>query len=133
MTKLILSLTTLSALVVFSMGQNVFADAEKVKAKTKEAVDATKEYSFEKKAEFETKIREEMTELDKKIDGLSHKAKSESNDQLAKIRARRAELENKLSGVSKSSSEAWTEVKSGVVSALQNLEASLKKAKSKFK
>jgi peptidoglycan hydrolase CwlO-like protein len=127
-----MKLMTVVLFGILSISLMTLASAEKVKSKAKETVDATKEYTYEKKTEFETKIRSEVTELDAKIEELSHKAKSESKDQLERIRARRDELEKKLGEISKSSSSAWGEVKSGVLSAVRELETSLKKAKEKF-
>jgi prophage DNA circulation protein len=94
---------------------------DRVKKKTEEALDATKDYAYAQKAEYAAKIRAEVTELNKeldqlsaKIDGASASAKVEAKAKLQDVRDRVTRLSGKVDGLQNATESTWDEVKSGV-------------------
>lgn len=148
--RLSLSLAfTLIAMTVWSHAGFVASaragtSAGKVQKETKEAYEATKAYTLEKKDEYVQKVENELKKLDKAYDRVSSKAKSKAGDlkqkSKAEIEAMDKDLEQKrkaaaekLHALKSSSQDAWEKLKSGMDSAVDDLSSAIDQAKAKFK
>jgi uncharacterized coiled-coil DUF342 family protein len=129
----------LIALILIQSASAVSHKGEVAKKKTVEAFDVTKEYTIEQKDEFVTGLRQDLRELDQKIDALKAKASTtsaqvskEAKSQIASLDQQRMELNSKIDRLSTASQSAWGEMRSGIQSAYQNLKGSFNKASAKF-
>jgi hypothetical protein len=123
-------------ILVFALGV-CFAQTkgEKVKQKVSETVDATKDFSQEKKDQFISKVRGEMAEVDQQIHSLGERAQTATGDAKAKIteqvnqlEVKRKDLKLRLEELSHSSGKAWNQMKLGFENAWNELKVSIKKA-----
>lgn len=112
---------------------------EKITKETREAVEATKEYTAQQKEAFQRKAHEELAALQKQIIALKGKVSEASTAARAELQKSIAELEkkkdaakNKLDELRSATDTKWTEVKSGVNSALDELKESYQKALSRL-
>jgi chromosome segregation ATPase len=133
----------LTASVVGISGAGLAADqptgTEKITKETREAVEATKEYTVQQKEAFQRKAHEELVAIQKQIQALRKKAAEASSATRAEVQKSIAELEkkkdaakNKLDELRDATDAKWTEVKSGVNSALEELKQSYQKALSRL-
>lgn len=115
------------------------AGTEKITKETREAVEATKEYTAQQKEAFQRKAHEELAALQKQVIVLKGKVSEASTAARAELKKSIAELEkkkdtakNKLDELRSATDTKWTEVKSGVNSALDELKESYQKALSRL-
>src|SRR5262245_54094877 len=106
------------------------AQLEKLKKKTQEAVDASRDYAYVQKAEYAAKIRSEVADLNKELDQLSGKieasstaAKDEAKAKLQAVREKVTRLTEKLDGVQSASEATWNDVQSGVKQAYDDVKS----------
>ena len=112
---------------------------EDVKKEAKEAYDTTKAYTQEQMQAFREKTETRLAEYKKEIDQLQAKAeklgddaKAKAEQQLTALRQKRDKVSEKLKVLSSSSGNAWEQVKSGVDEAMDDLGNAYKKAAAEF-
>ena len=102
-----------------------------MKKETKEAVDASKRYANEKKEEFEARIDAKVKALRDDVKALEEKTKDKADTTVKDLDAKAKKAESKLAEVKKASGNAWSKLKGGVESAVDELEKGVATAKSK--
>jgi chromosome segregation ATPase len=110
-----------------------------VKKETKEAYDATKAYSQEQMQAFREQTETRLADYEKKIDQLQAEteklggdAKAKAEQQLTALRQKRDEVSEKLKELGSSSESAWGQIKSGIEAAMEDLGNAYKKAAAEF-
>jgi chromosome segregation ATPase len=110
-----------------------------VKKETKEAYDATKAYSQEQMQAFREQTETRLADYEKKIDQLQAEteklggdAKAKAEQQLTALRQKRDEVSEKLKELGSSSESAWGQIKSGIDAAMEDLGNAYKKAAAEF-
>ena len=134
-------LLTLGLLAAYSsQSQSTSASDEKVKQETKGAVEASKDYAAQKKAEYQKKVESQLDEFTRGIDELKMKAeksgakaKAELNKEIAALEQQKEVVSKKLSELKSSSAEAWEDLKARTDSAMTELKKSYDRAVSRFK
>jgi chromosome segregation ATPase len=111
------------------------AGAEKIRKETREAVEATKEYTAQQKEAFQRKAHEELAALQKQIIALKGKMSEASTAARAELQKSIAELEkkkdaakNKLDELRSATDAKWMDVKSAVNASIDELKQSYQKA-----
>ena len=112
---------------------------EDVKKESKEAYDATKAYTQEQIQAFREQTESKLAEYEKEIDQLQTKAeklggdaKAKAEQQLTALRQKYDEVPGKLKALSSSSGNAWEQIKSGIDAAMEDLANAYKKAAAEF-
>ena len=112
---------------------------DKMVRETKDALDATKQYTLQQKEAFEKTVQEELNELQTKIAKLQKKAGAASAEArkdmqkaLQDLEKKKEEARKKLEEVNESTSSAWSTMKDGMTAALEDLKKSYKEAISKL-
>ncbi len=115
------------------------AGADKVIRETKEAVEATKQYSVQQKEAFEKAVRSELNEmhakiaeLRKKTEAASAAARVELQKAVQDLEKKKDEARKKLDQVNDSTSAAWATLKDGMTLAVEDLKKSYRDALSKL-
>ena len=110
------------------------ASAEKVVKETREAIEATKEYTVQQKQAIERKAHEELVALQRQITELRGKVTKASDATRAELQKSLNELEKKKDGAKarleelKGTTDAkWHEVREGMTTALNELQQSYQK------
>lgn len=117
---------TISIIVMLALGQTTAGD---VKKETGEAYDATKRYANEKKDEFVARTEARMKALREDLVKLKDKTKDAADATAKDLDAKAKTAESKFNEVKKSSGNAWTKLKGGVESAVDELEKGVNNAK----
>ncbi|HET9960940.1 MAG TPA: hypothetical protein VFQ34_01275 [Nitrospiraceae bacterium] len=111
----------------------------KVLRETKEAMEATKEYTLKQKETFTDKVRAELKEMQEKIAELRRKTESASAEARAELQNAITDLEKKknearkkLDEASESTGTAFGRLRDGVATAVEELKKSYKDALSKM-
>lgn len=104
------------------------AAADTMKQEVKEAAAATGAYLAESRDKFVAATQESLKDMDAKIESLSQKAatlagdaKSQAESMLTALREKRQQASVELEKVKAASQEAWTEVKAGCNTALEEM------------
>jgi hypothetical protein len=119
-------------LAVLLLSAAAFAQTAKdVKKETGEAVDATKKYANEKKEEFEARIDAKLKALKDDMTSLKDKTKDTADATAKDLDARAKKADAKLAEVKKAGGSAWSKLKGGVESAVDELEKGVQSAKAK--
>lgn len=115
------------------------ASAESVGQKVGGAIDASVEYTKEKKEAVQKELEESLQDVEGKIGDLKKSAKEAKGElkkdldsQIVSLEKDKEAVKQKLKDLKKSSGNAWTEMKDGASKALSTLKASWQKAKDKF-
>jgi len=97
-------------------------------------------YASEKKEQFQARMKKDLASFDAEIERLKEKsseaagnAKDQIDEQLKKVEVQRMTVTEKMGELSRSSGDAWKEVKKGVESAYSEMKNAFKKASSHFK
>ena len=105
----------------------------------KEDTQAAKDYTYEKKDEYRSRLEYQMLELDAKTEELKGKAanasesvKREFDKDMSELSRQKAVLKEKLESVKSSSSAAWEDTKAGAESAWDSVKRTYERAKSRF-
>ena len=125
-----LAITFLSA-TAFVVGCNkeetTSQQIEKVEAKTKEAAQDMKDYTFAQKNQFVEKMQGQLTELNRDLDQLgarieksSDTVKAEAKPKLQALRDQTAGLNKQLEEVKNATESTWDSVKSGFKKAYES-------------
>lgn len=101
--------------------------AQDVKKETREALEATKEFTLQQKEDFQKKIQAELDRMQKQIDHLRAKAdhaKTEAQADLdkaiAELQKRKDAAGKKLQELESASEKAWGNLKSGLNTAMED-------------
>jgi len=112
---------------------------EDVKQETKEAYEATKAYTQEQVEAFRQATETKLAEYDKKIDQLqesaeklSADAKMKADQQLAALRQKRDAVSEKMKELGDSGASAWDQFKSGIDAAMEDLADAYNNAVAEF-
>ena len=119
------------------------ASAKKVKKETKEAFEAIRDYSADRRDEAVKEVRQAMDELDANIDAMAARiqnkwsemdldAREQAMAAMKSMRRQRNDLAEWYGGMKHSSAGAWEEVKKGFVDSYETLKESFDKAADKF-
>jgi len=122
--------TTLAVLLLSAaaLAQTTAGD---VKKETGEAVDATKRYANEKKEEFEARMEARLKALKDEMVALKDKTKDKADATAKDLDARAKKADARFAEVKKASGNAWSKLKGGVESAVDELDKGVQSAKSK--
>ena len=106
-----------------------------VKQDTREA----KDYTYDKKEEYESRLKYQMLELDAKTEELKGKAanatesvKREFDKDMSELARQKAVLKEKLESVKSSSAAAWEDTKAGTESAWDSVKRTYERARTRF-
>jgi uncharacterized membrane protein YccC len=112
---------------------------DKMAQDTKEALEATKQYTLRQKEAFQKNVQEELNELQRKIAALQKKtdaatveARKDMQKAIQDLEKKKDEARKKLEEVNESTSLAWTTLKDGMTAAVEDLKKSYKEAVSKL-
>lgn len=79
-----------------------------------------------------TELRQDIDELQEKVEKSSSSARTELEQQLAKLEKRRVELKKDLDETGRASGRAWDKMRASFQSAMKELEHGFKAAKKEF-
>jgi len=109
---------------------------DKVQAKTKEAAQDMKDYTFAQKAEFTEKMRIQLAEINRDMDQLSAKidkssdaVKAEAKPKLQSLRDQAAKLNTQLDSAKNATESTWDSVKAGSKKAYAELKDGFQQAR----
>ncbi len=112
---------------------------DKMVRDTKDAVEATKQYTIQQKEAFQKAIQNELNEMQVKIADLQKKtsaasveARAEMQKAIQDLEKQKDEARKKLDEVNASTSSAWSKLKDGMNTAVADLKKSYKEAVSKL-
>ena len=105
----------------------------------KQDTQAAKDYTYEKKDEYRSRLEYQMLELDAKTEELKGKAanasesvKREFEKDMNELSRQKAVLNQKLESVKSSSAAAWEDTKAGAESAWDSVKNTFERAKARF-
>jgi hypothetical protein len=115
-------LLTFLSVAAFTVGcnkeQTTSQQLDKVQAKTEEAAQDMKDYSYAQKAEFTAKMQSQLAEINKDLDQLAAKiekssdaVKAEAKPKLQVLRDQTAQLNKRLDDVKNATESTWDSVK----------------------
>ena len=109
---------------------------DKVQAKTAEAAQDMKDYTFAQKAEFTAKMESELAAINKDLDLLAAKiekssdaVKAEAKPRLESLRQQSAKLNTQLDEVRNATESTWDSVKAGSKKAYAELKDGFNQAR----
>ena len=120
---------TISTALVLAAGLAFAQTAGDVKKETGEAYDATKKYANETKEEFEARMDARLKALKDDLVKLKDKTRGTADATGKELDAQAKKAETKFNEAKKASGNAWTKLKGGVVSAVDELEKGVNNAK----
>jgi hypothetical protein len=113
--------------------------AQDVKKETKEALEATKEYTVQQKKDFQKEMRVKLDRVQEEIDRLTAKAKhakkeaqAELNEEIEELRKKKDAAGKYLEKLESASGKAWSDLRSSLNTIMEDLEKSYKRALSRF-
>jgi Skp family chaperone for outer membrane proteins len=122
-----------------SQGKPATVSKEDVKKEAKEAYDATKAYTQEQMQAFREQTAAKLAEYEKDIDQLQAKAekmggdaKAKAEQQLTALRQKRDAVSEKMKELGSAGGNAWGQIKSGIEAALEDLGNTYKKVAAEF-
>ena len=125
----------LAGVVIFPL-LSAAADTSKVKEKASETTEAVGELAKETRDDFKKSVESDLAKLKTEIDILKNKASKASgaaqdslDRQIADLDVKREKLKKRLNETSKATGAAWTEMKTGISKALDELKVGFGKAK----
>ena len=115
-------LLTFLSVAAFTIGCNkeetTSQQLDKVQAKTKQAAQDMKDYTFAQKAEFTEKMKSQLAEINRDLDQLATKiekssdaAKPEAKPKLQSLRDQAAKLNTQLDEAKNATESTWDSVK----------------------
>ena len=119
--KILLTFLAVAALTVGCNKEGATAQQlDKLQAKTAEAAQDLKDYTFAQKTEFTDKMRSQLAEINLELDQLAAKiekssaaAKAEAKPKLQALREKADQLKTKLDEVGNATESTWDSVKAG--------------------
>lgn len=124
-------LLTLLSVAAFAVGCNkegtTSQQLDKVEAKTEEAAQDMKDYTYAQKTEFVEKMQGQLTELNRDLDQLAARIekssaafKAEASPKLQSLRDQTAQLNKQLDEVRNATESTWDSVKNGFKKAYES-------------
>lgn len=111
-----------------------------VKRETQEALEATKQFTQQKKEEYQTVLEGELLDLEQKITALRQKAADagvlkmgQYDEDLAALQKKKETMQQQLKMIKSVSAAKWQEMKTDLDSAMTDLKDAYKRAVSRFK
>lgn len=105
--------------------------AQELKRDAAATVDSSKRYASEKKDEFVSRMQVRIEAAKADLRDAKSDAQTKAAAASADLEARRQQASAKLDELGKASGNAWSSFKGGVESAVDDLEAGVKRAKEK--
>jgi adenine-specific DNA methylase len=135
-----LILITLFSAAAFATGCNkdeaTSQQLDKVQAKTAEAAQDMKDYSYTQKDEFVAKMQGQLAEINKDLDQLAAKiekssdaAKAEAKPKLEALREQATKLNKQLDEAGSATESTWNDVKAGFKKGYGELKDSFQQAR----
>ena len=128
--------TDAQATAEWEQGVPAAAKLEKAKAETKEAVQASQDYAYARKAEFEGRMKKDLAEVEGEMDRLAARiersrgaAKTDARARLEAVRAKWAQARERLDQVGSATESTWDAVKGGVRESYGELESSVEETR----
>lgn len=122
--------------LVFVFSEGRAADGSKVKTKASETAEAVGDYAVENKDDFKKQMSEDLAEVQAQMERLKKRAEAASGAaqdsikrQMTDLESKRVVLKKKLDETAQSSGEAWTQVKSGMKKAMDEIKEGFKKVR----
>ncbi len=110
-----------------------------VRREVRRTFESARNYGYEKKAEYEKKLKRVLGDLNERTADLQEKAKEAGaaaqkryQKELDELQQTRKVVEDKLERVRRATPGAWEEVKSGLRSAAVDLQKAFERARSRF-
>ena len=133
-------LLTFLSIAAFTMGcdkaETTSQKLDKVQAKTAEAAQDMKDYTYAQKAEFTEKMQGQLAEINKDMDQLSAKiekssdaVKAEAKPKLQALRDQAAKLNTQLDAAKSATESTWDSVKAGSKNAYGELKDGFQQAR----
>lgn len=124
LTRQVISSLAVAALAALIVGcekpDTTSQQLDKVQAKTTEASQEMKDYTFAQKAEFTTAMQAQLAEINRELDQLEARleksndaVKAEARPRLQALRDQSAQLNKNLDGVKNATESTWDSVKVG--------------------
>jgi hypothetical protein len=133
--KIALSVVGLALLAGPVQGAEAPTATDRLTKETREAIDATQSYTAQQKEAFQRKAQAELAALQKQIAALQSRVGEASAATRADLQVSIADLEKKKEGARRKMDELrsatdakWADVKSGMSSALEDVQAAYRKA-----
>lgn len=130
---------TIAPLVMAAPAQPQPSTTDRVVRDTKEAIEATKQYTIQQKESFQKAMQAELidmqakiAELQKKTNAASVEARTEMQQAIQELERKKDEARKKLDKVNESTSSAWDKLKDGMNAAVADLKKSYKETLSKL-
>jgi hypothetical protein len=108
----------------------------KLQKEVKEAVQATKDYTAQQKANFVNKSKTDLAEIEAELNALTAEIKSarkdaqdEANARLQRMRDKASELDRQRESLKKSGEPAWNDLKGSFTKSTDDLKNSIKDAR----
>lgn len=118
---------------------NQSTTAQDVREKADEAFDATADYAAQTKEEIEQSMKEQLAEIDTRIEELESRAgelnesaREEFDEQLANLKEQREEYAKSFQEFQEESGDAWEDMRSGLADAWSELKSAADKAGDQF-
>ena len=112
---------------------------EDVRREIQDAYETAKAYSYERKDEYEKKLEPVIQDMDERIEELKEraaKANAEARQRFAKeideLKQKRGAVKEQMGRVKAATPQAWEDVKSGVGSAVSDLQKAFEKARARL-
>src|SRR5262249_31401609 len=111
-----------------------------IKTKVKEALEAAKNYSYDRKDEYAQKLQNVADDLNKKIAELKiqaeqagAEAKARLQPQIDELRKKSEVVQQRLRKGKEASPAVWNDIKAGASKALEELQDAFEKARERLK
>ena len=113
---------------------------EGVKKETGEATQTAEAYTRQQMDEYRQRVQAKLEDFDKKLDEMRAKtekmkkeARAEMEQQMTELRKKREEAAKELEKMQSESGKAWEDIKTGLDSALDEMDKAYQQAASRFK
>ena len=113
--------------------------ADDVRREVREALQAAKAYTFQRKDEYQRKLQGVLDDMDERIDDLQEQAESatgaaqkEAQARLRELRAKREVVRERLQKVSAATADTWDRVTAAVSDAVQDFQKMYDDVRSHF-
>jgi vacuolar-type H+-ATPase subunit I/STV1 len=113
--------------------------ADDVRREVREALQAAKSYTFQRKDEYQRKLQDVLNDMDERIDDLQEQAETatgqarkEAEAKLRELRAKREVVRERLQKVNAATADTWDRVTAAVSDAVQDFQKMYDDVRSHF-